>query len=103
MKLKLPVPVVSRSDCASVYSKASVDISEKLQLCAGGEKGQDSCNGDSGGPLMGPERLQDADNPVWHVNGVVSFGPVKCGMQGWPGVYARVTHFVPWILDTIHA
>lgn len=105
VKLKLAVPVVSRADCSSVYSQASVDLNDKSQLCAGGEKGKDSCNGDSGGPLMSVEVVNDGDFPktVWHVSGIVAFGPVKCGMQGWPGVYTRVTHFVPWILDTIHA
>ncbi|KAK3909564.1 Serine protease easter [Frankliniella fusca] len=105
VKLKLAVPVVSRSDCASVYSKASVELNDNSQLCAGGEKGRDSCNGDSGGPLMSVEQLNDGGLPktVWSVSGVVAFGPVKCGMLGWPGVYTRVTHYVPWILDTIHA
>ena len=32
--------------------------------------------------------------------GVVSWG-YGCGMEGYPGVYARVTSVMPWIQNTI--
>lgn len=66
------------------------------QMCAGGERGKDSCRGDSGGALM--STLVDNGGSVrWHVIGVVSFGPSPCGMQGWPGVYTRVNNYIDWI------
>lgn len=78
-----------------MYSGVSVQIGSG-QLCAGGERGRDSCRGDSGGPLMGIDR---SGGPVgnWIVAGIVSFGPSPCGMQGWPGVYTKVGDYVDWI------
>lgn len=99
VKLKLSVPVVAHSDCSPLYERSGVRLQDSVQMCAGGQKDRDSCRGDSGGPLMGVEY---ADGEArWFSTGVVSFGPRACGTKGMPGVYARVAHFVPWILDTI--
>lgn len=51
VKLKLTIPGVPNSQCNSVYqSRNRISITDK-QLCAGGLLGQDSCRGDSGGPV----------------------------------------------------
>lgn len=79
-----------------MYSRAGRIISDS-QLCAGGLSGQDSCKGDSGGPLMGQVNVYNN----WMALGVVSYGPSPCGTSGWPGVYTRVTAYIDWILSTI--
>ncbi|KAI8437298.1 hypothetical protein MSG28_011670 [Choristoneura fumiferana] len=75
--------------CAQAYSAYKAQVIDGRVLCAGYKKGgSDACQGDSGGPLMQP------------IIGVVSFGR-KCAEAGFPGVYTRVTNFVPWIEQTI--
>ncbi|XP_049859807.1 CLIP domain-containing serine protease HP8-like [Schistocerca gregaria] len=96
VKLYVGVPVVDEQTCQQRYSRWNRRIVPS-QLCAGGREGKDSCTGDSGGPLMA---LQGRP-PKGVLVGVVSFGPRECGMEGYPGVYTRVSFFLTWILDTI--
>ncbi|RHZ30653.1 hypothetical protein DYB37_013895, partial [Aphanomyces astaci] len=53
-------------------------------LGAGGVKGEDSCGGDSGGPLTIEE------NGTVRLVGLVSWG-VSCGLRGLPGIYERAS------------
>ncbi|MFN0264831.1 serine protease [Tepidamorphus sp. 3E244] len=66
------------------------------ELCAGAPgTGKDSCYGDSGGPLVA--KLPDGS---YRQVGVVSWG-YECGHPVFPGIYARVSKFVPWINETM--
>ncbi|XP_011807888.1 PREDICTED: complement C1s subcomponent isoform X1 [Colobus angolensis palliatus] len=63
-------------------------------ICAGGEKGMDSCKGDSGGAFA----VQDPnDKTKFYVAGLVSWGP-QCGTYG---LYTRVQNYVDWIKKTM--
>jgi len=97
----LPVNVTDSDNCKEIYSKRGGILTGK-QICAGGEKGKDSCVGDSGSALM-RSRPPTPTNPVdqWDIIGVVSFGPRLCGTEGVPGVYTRVNSYIEWILDTV--
>lgn len=44
VKLKLGVPIAERSHCVTNFKSAGVDLNGS-QICAGGEKGKDSCTG----------------------------------------------------------
>lgn len=68
------------------------------QICAGGEAGKDSCDGDSGGPLM---TEVNAYEPRFELVGVVSYGPKVCGTAGVPGVYTHVYKYVDWIQQSV--
>ena len=57
--------------------------------------GKDSCNGDSGGPLMVKEKEFGFFSTVYQI-GLVSSGTKYCGV-GQPGIYTKVTSFLPWI------
>ncbi|KAK9881048.1 hypothetical protein WA026_014392 [Henosepilachna vigintioctopunctata] len=91
-KLKLKVPIAESQQCLRRFRTAGVTLRNK-QLCAGGQAGKDSCSGDSGGPLMG---TFNNDSAQWFVEGVVSFG-ARCGTEGWPGIYTRVSEYLDWI------
>lgn len=79
--------------CKKAFEK-EVPISE-VYLCAGDGQGrQDSCQGDSGGPIVLP------DNGRFYLIGVVSFGK-RCATPGYPGVYTRITRYMPWVLERI--
>lgn len=99
MPLKATLPVLPNAACKTIYDRY-VPISEN-QICAGGYKGQDSCSGDSGGPLMYAGLIDG--NPRYIQYGIVSFGPKKCGAEGQPGIYTRVKNYITWILDNLEA
>lgn len=90
--IQLDVDLIGKTHdvCNKMLSKANVTLAD-TQLCVGGEKGKDSCKGDSGGPLM---RLVDS---VWYQVGVVSFGNKFCGTEGFPGIYTDVSKYLRWI------
>jgi secreted trypsin-like serine protease len=85
------VPVTTDADCAAAYpgglstvgNDGSFDAS--TMLCAGYPKGgTDTCEGDSGGPL-----LVAASDGSLRLAGATSFG-AGCARAGKPGVYARL-------------
>ncbi|KAM9788623.1 enteropeptidase [Neosynchiropus ocellatus] len=85
------VPLVAQDQCQRQLPEYNIT---SMMMCAGyPEGGVDSCQGDSGGPLM---TVVDGH---WSLIGVTSFGK-GCGLPGKPGVYARVSSFIPWIADT---
>lgn len=99
MKLKVTLRGVGSPYCASVYRSSQVFVGPR-HLCAGGERGSDTCNGDSGAPLMGFEQ-NDQLEQFWYLAGVVSFGAEECGTEGLPGVYVRVNQLTDWIISKL--
>lgn len=95
VKLKVEIPLADKSSCSGRFRTAGVNLGNK-QLCAGGQRGKDSCTGDSGGPLMKVRR----GSVQWYIEGVVSFGAI-CGTEGWPGIYTKVSEYVDWINNKI--
>jgi hypothetical protein len=86
---EVDVPILSNNTCQQMYPFENITDG---MLCAGyvGVGGADACQGDSGGPLV-------VDTPQgWALAGVVSWG-YGCADPDHPGVYARVSHYIPWI------
>jgi len=86
---EVALPVISNAACFPFYPEL---FDSRTAVCAGGSRlgGQDSCKGDSGGPLL------VGRNNVNVIAGVISFGD-GCARPGVPGVYTRVESFVDWI------
>lgn len=97
VKLKVNVPVILNDDCNKRLPNKKVQAN---QMCAGGVPGKDSCRGDSGGPLI--RSFVDTINGrvQWYQEGIVSRG-VECGLQGYPGIYTRLSRFISWIVYNI--
>lgn len=90
---------MSLTDCQKVYeTQQNVHLVDS-QLCAGGKDQKDSCSGDSGGPLQVAGYVSDDTRYVQQ--GIVSFGPRYCGLDGFPGVYTKVAYYMDWILNKI--
>ncbi|XP_067633043.1 serine protease 7-like [Eurosta solidaginis] len=91
-KKKVRLPLISMERCRLTFEKLFYVADE--QICAGDVFHEDSCSGDSGGPLM---RLNSTS---WVLEGLVSFG-VSCGQENRPGIYTRVRSYIDWIVDHI--
>lgn len=95
--LKATIPVRLVQECQSKYQRFA-EVTDK-QVCAGGADGQDSCGGDSGGPMKYIAFL--IGMPRYIQYGIVSYGPSQCGTPGQPAIYTRVGKYIDWILDNI--
>ncbi|KYB25042.1 hypothetical protein TcasGA2_TC031075 [Tribolium castaneum] len=82
---------ICRQNYANVGSEyLSRGVDDNSQICAGSRKdGKDTCQGDSGGPLQ-------IRTDVLYLVGITSFGKI-CGIPNSPGVYTRVSYYIPWI------
>ncbi|XP_077455313.1 serine protease hepsin isoform X2 [Stigmatopora argus] len=91
------VPVISDATCNSPeYYDNQITTS---MFCAGFEKGKvDSCQGDSGGPFMVEDRLSKTSR--YRLLGLVSWG-IDCAAAKKPGVYTKVSRFLPWIFTAM--
>ncbi|TRY69532.1 hypothetical protein TCAL_09615 [Tigriopus californicus] len=87
------LPVIKNSDCELMYKDAGyVEHIPNIFICAGYEEGgKDSCEGDSGGPMV----VQKEDGRFM-LSGVISWG-IGCAEKNQPGVYTRISHFKDWI------
>nr|AAV91011.1 hemolymph proteinase 13 [Manduca sexta] len=82
------------------HTLVSHNYDEKTQLCFGGYNDTqpgDTCNGDSGGPLMIKHKKI---NCMYLILGVTSGGR-GCAWRGKPGLYSRVSHYISWIESVV--
>jgi len=102
--LQLNVEVLIPSHCVDLtmldggkdYSHGYV-VEGDPKICAGGIQGQDTCGGDSGGPLI----CLDMTTKSYFLHGVTSYGTHPCGQPAKPGVYTKVSSFTDWIQESI--
>ncbi|KAA0717241.1 Transmembrane protease serine 13 [Triplophysa tibetana] len=87
--MEVAVNLIEQSTCNKADSYKGA-ITSNMQCAGDLAGGRDSCQGDSGGPMV-----CKADDR-WYLTGVTSWG-IGCGKQNFPGVYAKVERFLPWI------
>lgn len=93
------LPITSLEKCKQVKvenpkARSNDYVFTDNMICAG-EKGVDSCEGDSGGAFALP--VPNVKDPKFYVAGLVSWGK-KCGTYG---IYTKVKNYVDWILKTM--
>ncbi|XP_031329132.1 serine proteinase stubble isoform X2 [Photinus pyralis] len=90
---QVAVPVINNTVCESMYRSAGyIEHIPHIFICAGWRKGGfDSCEGDSGGPMV----IQREDKRFL-LAGVISWG-IGCAEPNQPGVYTRISEFRDWI------
>lgn len=94
----MTLTISNQENCTSIYSsKFQIDIGDN-QFCTQGQERKDTCEGDSGGPLIRFELQANKDVPRYFLIGIVSFGPRNCGTPNLPAVFTRVSSHIDWIL-----
>nr|XP_012788686.1 unnamed protein product [Sorex araneus] len=95
MAASLPVAPLAECQRHTHTGSESTYVFTENMFCAGGEKGVDSCKGDSGGAFA--RQVPDVETPKFYVAGLVSWGP-KCGYYG---LYTHVKKYLDWIVKTM--
>lgn len=88
-------PIVNQVACQKQYETGPTQwrVTDRM-ICAGyDEGGRNSCNGDSGGPLL------HFNTGTPKLVGLVSWAR-GCAQPKYPTVYSRVTSVLPWIKST---
>ncbi|XP_055380978.1 serine protease grass-like [Condylostylus longicornis] len=93
-----------RQKCQDYYNKIhAVNVTDRI-ICAIGKEKEDSCKGDSGGPLFEYAQITIGETKKYLQIGIVGSGPqIKCGNSTENGgsLYINVARYMKWILDNI--
>lgn len=92
---KISLPIVPRDKCQNRLRTTRLGenfVLHRSFICAGGNREEDTCEGDGGSPLVCPIL---GDQERYQQVGIVSWG-VGCG-QGNPAAYTNVAWFRDWI------
>lgn len=93
-KQHVQLPLYDHKTCTSKYQSLGISVSND-QICAGSIEGMDTCDGDSGNPLM------KISTSGWVAEGIVSYGR-SCGSD-FPAVYTKVSNYDNWIRRNLRA
>lgn len=95
------LPVYPFEECSKKFGtnrRHNRGLQPVTQLCIGGIESKDTCQGDSGGPVQ----IYLYTKRLHCIVGITSFGKA-CGIRDIPGVYTKVSHYIPWIESVVWA
>ncbi|XP_073978731.1 clotting factor G beta subunit-like isoform X2 [Rhodnius prolixus] len=99
--MEVEIGLYNDSECKKLMDKTGGNklprgIDSRIMICAGvSQGGKDACSGDSGGPLI----IQTSKCSKLQI-GITSIGR-DCGLPNSPGVYTRISHYIPWIESVV--
>lgn len=99
---RVPLPIVDYSTCQAQLRNTRLGARFALDpsfICAGGQRGIDTCQGDGGAPLVCPIGLESSQR--YQQNGIVAWG-IGCNDE-IPAAYAHVASARNWIDDQMYA
>lgn len=99
---RVEVPMVPHDQCEAQLRTTRLGAHFELNksfVCAGGERGKDTCKGDGGSPLVCP--IPGTVHQYFQA-GIVAWG-IGCGDSNTPGVYVNVPLFRHWIDAKVEA
>lgn len=98
---RVELPVIPREECQKRLRETRLGrffLLDPSFICAGGERGIDTCTGDGGSPFVC--KIAGSQNQYQQI-GMVAWG-VGCGDAN-PGVYVNIPRFRTWIDDAFAA
>lgn len=101
---RIILPIVDHNTCENQLRSTRLGRRFSLNksfLCAGGERGIDTCEGDGGAPLICPNLNGKLSDNRFHQSGIVAWG-LGCKDE-IPAAYAHVALVRDWIDDEILA
>ncbi|XP_037047744.1 phenoloxidase-activating factor 2-like [Bradysia coprophila] len=93
---KISLPIVPHDQCQDLFRKTILGKYFRLDskfICAGGELGIDTCDGDGGSPLF-CKIPNSVDS--YYQSGIVSWG-IGCKQSNIPAAYVDVSRYRDWI------
>lgn len=101
--MQVNVKVQTSDQCKKDYATEiarGMGITDRMFCASVAGGGKDTCQNDSGGPLVYTKGDGVTAGQNYELKGVVSFG-YGCARAGKPGVYAKVSYVLPWIKSIV--
>jgi hypothetical protein len=94
-KLHSYISISNESLCKENFALYNVYLAND-QFCAGDRVNEFPCFGDSGGPLMGIDKMDDGSHKM-AVYGILTTDSGFCDFRDWPAMYTSTFYYIDWI------
>ena len=96
---------INEKQCETAVRNTGADMFTDWTMCASGFGLQDTCIGDSGGPLLIPSTSGNYAEDAYTGDtliGVVSIGPVPCMEDDTPVLYTKISKAYDWMMNVMN-